>query len=88
MEKFVTNKDRVQKLTKRVVDGAQPEQYRYIVWDIEVRGFGLRVAPSGRKTFIARYRAGVGALALSVRQQSVDTAPSRQIRHACLPVER
>jgi integrase len=56
----VTNKDRVQKLTKRVVDGAQPGQYRYIVWDLEIRGLGLRVEPSGRKTFIARYRAGGG----------------------------
>ena len=56
----MTNKDRVQKLTKRVVDGAQPGQCRYIVWDLEVRGLGLRVEPSGRKTFIARYRAGGG----------------------------
>ena len=33
---------------------------RYTVWDTEVRGFGVRVEPSGRKTFIARYRVGGG----------------------------
>ena len=50
----------MRKLTKREVDGARPAQCRYIVWDTELRGFGLRVEPSGRKTFIARYRAGGG----------------------------
>jgi len=56
----VTNQDRVEKLTKRSVDGARPKKYRYVVWDAEVRGFGLRIEPSGRKTFIARYRVGGG----------------------------
>ena len=72
----MTNRDRSeQKLTKREVDGARPGKYRYTVWDTEVRGFGVRVEPSGRKTFIARSTAwGVDVLAFSARQQSVDTA--------------
>ena len=49
-----------QKLTKRSVDAAEPKSSRYIVWDSELVGFGLRVEPTGRKTFIARYRAGGG----------------------------
>jgi Arm DNA-binding domain len=60
VEKAVTNQDQVQKLTKRSVDAAGPKKHRYIVWDVEVRGFGLRVEPSGRKAFIARYRVGGG----------------------------
>ena len=56
----MTNRDRVQKLTKREVDGARPAKYRYTVWDTEVRGYGVPVEPSGRKTFIARYRVGGG----------------------------
>jgi integrase len=56
----MTQQKRVQKLTKRTVDAAKPGSQRYIVWDSELSGFGLRVEPTGRKTFIARYRAGGG----------------------------
>jgi integrase len=44
------------KLTKRTVDAAAPQSGRYIVWDTELKGFALRVAESGTKTFILRYR--------------------------------
>ena len=44
------------KLTKRVVDAATPQASRYVVWDSELKGFGARVAPSGTKTYIVRYR--------------------------------
>ncbi len=56
----MTNRNIVRKLTKREVDAARPIECRYIIWDTELRGFGLRVEPSGRKTFITRYRAGGG----------------------------
>jgi integrase len=39
---------------------AKPQSGRYIIWDSGLPGFGLRVEPTGRKTFIARYRAGGG----------------------------
>jgi integrase len=51
---------RTTRLTKRSVDAARPETGRYIVWDDDLAGFGLRVEPTGRKTFLARYRAGGG----------------------------
>ncbi len=44
------------KLTKRTVDAATPRPGRYIVWDAELKGFALRVAESGTKTYILRYR--------------------------------
>tara|TARA_R110000868_G_scaffold409595_1_gene695403 strand:- start:9286 stop:10506 length:1221 start_codon:yes stop_codon:yes gene_type:complete len=45
-------------LNKRFVDGLAPSDKNYITFDGELRGFGVRVAPSGRKTFIVQYRAG------------------------------
>ena len=44
------------KLTKRTVDAAIPQARRYVVWDSDLIGFGLRVEPNGAKTFFVRYR--------------------------------
>lgn len=44
------------KLTKRTVDAASPNGRRYVLWDAQMPGFGLRVSSSGTKTFILRYR--------------------------------
>lgn len=49
-----------QRITKRVVDGAEPREKRYVIFDSEVRGFGLRVSPTGSKSWIFEYRAGGG----------------------------
>ena len=46
------------KITKRSVDAAPPEAREYFIWDDELRGFGLRVYPSGRKMYLAQFRAG------------------------------
>lgn len=45
-----------EKITKRVVDAAGPEPKLYRVWDTELKGFGLKVMPSGVKTYIVVYR--------------------------------
>jgi integrase len=49
--------ERIAKLTKRIVDAAAPSVERYVIWDSALKGFGLRVEPSGTKTFLVRYRA-------------------------------
>ena len=61
---------RAVRLTKRTVDAAAPQERRYILWDAELAGFGLRVEPTGRKTFVARYRAGGGRSGI-LRQETV-----------------
>jgi len=35
------------KLTKRAVDALMAGPERYFAWDIELKGFGLRVSPQG-----------------------------------------
>jgi integrase len=52
---------RMPKLTKRVVDALHPEPGRDVFsWDTELRGFGVRVKPSGTKTFLIQYRNAEG----------------------------
>jgi integrase len=49
------------KITKRTVDALQPEPGRDVfAWDSELRGFGVRVKPSGVKTFLIQYRNAEG----------------------------
>lgn len=46
------------KLTKRVIDSLQPRDKDYFEWDDELPGFGVRIWPTGKKTYVAQYRAG------------------------------
>ena len=48
------------RLSKRNIDQLQSSAARLIYWDDELAGFGLRVEPSGNKTFFVRYRPGGG----------------------------
>jgi integrase len=43
-------------LTKSVIDRAKPATKPYIVWDDELAGFGCKVFPSGKRSFVVRYR--------------------------------
>ncbi len=47
-------------LTKRSIDTLEPKDQAWIAWDDRLTGFGVRVYPSGRKSFIVNYRAGGG----------------------------
>ena len=46
------------KLTKRSVDALEPKADNYFVWDSEIKGFGVRVMPTGVKTYQIQYRKG------------------------------
>ncbi len=37
------------RLTKRSVEGFTVEEKDYLVWDRDVRGFGVRIYPSGKR---------------------------------------
>jgi hypothetical protein len=44
------------KLTKAIIAAAAPQSKDLLLWDSEVRGLHIRIAPSGRKTFAYQYR--------------------------------
>lgn len=56
------------KLTKRAVDRAAPSDRRYTLFDADLKGFGLRVFPSGAKTWIVEYRPNGGGRANDKRR--------------------
>lgn len=47
-----------QRLTKRIVDATEPQAKDTYIWDTDLKGFGLKVTPRGRKVYIAQYRVG------------------------------
>ncbi len=44
------------RITKRTVDALVPAERERIVWDDDIKGFGVRVHPTGRKVYIVKYR--------------------------------
>ena len=49
------------KVTKRTVDALKPEAGQdVLLWDDELPGFGVRVRPSGSKSYFVKYRTAGG----------------------------
>src|SRR6516165_1458381 len=48
------------RITKRMVDSLKVAAAEYVAWDGDIPGFGVRVRPSGSKSYIVQYRAGAG----------------------------
>ena len=44
------------RITKRMVEQATPSSRRYIIWDRELKGFGIRIESTGTKCYLVRYR--------------------------------
>lgn len=52
----------MKKVTVRAVDALKPKKDRDVfLWDGELRGFGVRVKPSGLKSYLVQYRNADGA---------------------------
>ena len=45
-------------LTVRTVEALRPEEKSYTAWDDKLTGFGVRVQPSGLRSYLVNYRAG------------------------------
>lgn len=48
------------KIMKRTVDALKAAGERYVAWDADLPGFGVRVGTTGSKTYIFKYRVGGG----------------------------
>lgn len=59
------------KLTKRIADAAEPRASRYTLFDSAIPGFGLRVFPSGEKSWIFEYRSGDGGRSAPKRRITI-----------------
>lgn len=51
------------KLTKSVIDAASPQGQDYFLWDSDLKGFGVKIAKGGRKSYVCKYRVGNGRAA-------------------------
>ncbi len=44
------------KLTKQIIDAAEPKAAAYFIWDKQLPGFGVRVHPTGKRVYYVDYR--------------------------------
>ena len=68
------------KLTKRTIDATDPQATEFFLWDEGIPGFGLRVMPSGRKSFVVQFRAGRRARRMSLGPSTVLTCDQARTR--------
>ena len=60
------------KITTKFISNTSPTNAINIYWDSDLKGFGLCVRPSGKKTFILKYRVGRGRKA-KLKKQTIGT---------------
>lgn len=68
------------KLTKRSVEALPAGPENYFVWDSEISGFGVRVMPSGVKTYQAQYRKGGRTRRISLGRHGNITAEQARLK--------
>ena len=72
------------KLTKRAIEGLETRPQSHFKWDGEVRGFGVRVYPTGKKTYVIQYRIGKRSRRMTLGQHgplTTDEARRLAMRH-------
>lgn len=59
------------KITRRSVEAILPSGKPFTIYDSDVKGFGVRVMPSGVATYIVEYRPGEGGRGVSKKRMSL-----------------
>jgi integrase len=70
----------MKKITKKVVDSAQPGTADRFVWDVEIKGFGLKIFTTGAKSFVYQYRTPEGRTKRLTIGKYSDTLTAEQAR--------
>ena len=68
------------KLTKTTVESEQPGDKERFIWDAEIKGFGLKIFPTGAKTFVFQYRTPEGRTRRYTIGKFSDTLTADQAR--------
>ncbi|MCP5080985.1 MAG: tyrosine-type recombinase/integrase [Alphaproteobacteria bacterium] len=66
----------IAKITKRFVDTVEPGSKPVFIFDEALKGFGLKVNPSGSKNFIVEYRVGAGGRLARKRRITIGSSTS------------
>ncbi|MEJ5081081.1 tyrosine-type recombinase/integrase [Ochrobactrum sp. MYb379] len=69
------------KLTKSIVDKAEPKDKQYTLWCSDLKGFGVSINPAGSRSYIVDYRTADGARRRMTigRHGSVTTEEARKL---------
>ena len=70
------------KITKRTVDALKPHERERVVWDDDLKGFGVRVHPSGRKVFIVKTRYGGRVIKMTIGPHGAVSPSYARVRAA------
>ena len=62
------------KLTKRAVDILEAGDRPYVMYDTDLTGFGVRVMPSGFKSWVIEYRPGDGGRRVAKKRMTLGDA--------------
>lgn len=61
------------KLTRKAIAAIEPADKATIYYDADVKGFGLKVMPSGARSWIIEYRPGVGGRTVAKKRIKIGT---------------
>ncbi|MEG3089092.1 site-specific integrase [Sphingomonas sp. PB4P5] len=67
------------KLSKRLVESADVRATEYMIWDGDIAGFGIRILPSGRRSYLIQYRVGTRSRRVTLGAHGILTP--EQARH-------
>src|SRR5919205_4665561 len=62
------------RLTKRTIDAVSPGDQPVVLYDTELKGFGIRIAPGGARSWFVEYRPGAGGRAVAKRRMVFGSA--------------